>query len=113
VRIILENEGKFLPGMDQIVFQYSSESAARVQRVARIEALLLSITLLVLGLEGVFIFRPAALRLRRTIEELWDTEDRLRREKATAERLLAAQRAPAPPAAVRGRPTPTLGIVKG
>lgn len=91
-RTLLENEPRFLPGMDKIVFQYSSESAERVARVARLEMALLLVTLLVLALEGSFIFRPAALRLKRTIENLWDTEDRLRREKASAERLLAAQK---------------------
>lgn len=99
LRTILDNESKFLPGMDRIVFQYSDESAARVAWVARTELALLVITLLVLALEGAFVFRPAAQRLRRTIEDLWDTEDRLRREKASAERMLAStQRAPTPSA---------------
>jgi nitrate/nitrite-specific signal transduction histidine kinase len=111
VRSILQNESAFLPGMDQIVFQYSSESTQRVARMARLEGLLLATTLLVLGLEGLFIFRPAAQRLRRTIEELWDVEDRLRREKAVAERLLAAQKTPPPPA-TRGKQLPALGVVK-
>jgi nitrate/nitrite-specific signal transduction histidine kinase len=96
VRVILQNEAKFLPGMDQIVSTYSNESSDRVMRVARLEIALLVVTLLVLALEGAFIFRPAAERLRRTIEELWDTEDRLRREKALAERLLVTS-APKPP----------------
>jgi nitrate/nitrite-specific signal transduction histidine kinase len=114
LRVILENESKFLPGMDQIVFQYSSESSERVHGVARLEALLLAVTLLILALEGIFIFRPAVMRLRRTIEELWDTEDRLRREKAVVERLLASS--PRPPSVTPGvwpKPAPSLGIVKG
>lgn len=111
VRVILENEAKFLPGMDQIVFQYSNESGKRVERVARLEGLLLVATLLVLALEGAFIFRPAVQRLRRTIEELWDTEDRLRREKAAVERLLGTQKTPAPPQ-TRAKPLPALGVVK-
>jgi nitrate/nitrite-specific signal transduction histidine kinase len=115
VRTILQSEARFLPGMDQIVFQYSSESSSRVERVARLEALLLVVTLLVLALEGAFVFRPAVLRLRRTIEELWDTEDRLRREKANVERLLASSQKPpavssAPP---RVKAVPVLGAVKG
>jgi nitrate/nitrite-specific signal transduction histidine kinase len=115
VRVILQNESRFLPGMDQIVFQYSSESGERVERVARLEALLLAVTLLVLALEGAFVFRPAVLRLRRTIEELWDTEDNLRREKANVERLLASSQKPP---AVSGVPLhakslPALGVVKG
>lgn len=103
-RVVLENEPRFLPGMDKIVFQYSAESARRVARVERLELALLLVTLLVLALEGGFVFRPAALRLKRTIENLWDTEDRLRREKASAERMLA-QHTPAPrPAMARMSP---------
>jgi nitrate/nitrite-specific signal transduction histidine kinase len=115
VRVILENEAKFLPGMDQIVFQYSSESSERVHGVAHLEALLLAVTLLILALEGIFIFRPAARKLRHTIEELWDTEDRLRREKAVVERLLSAssQRPPAVGPGPWPKPVPSLGIVKG
>jgi nitrate/nitrite-specific signal transduction histidine kinase len=115
VRVILQNESQFLPGMDQIVFQYSHESSERVGRVARLEALLLIVTLLVLGLEGAFIFKPAASRLKRTIEELWDTEDRLRREKANVERLLASTQKAAPASvSARGKtPLANLGVVKG
>jgi len=115
IGVILQNESKFLPGMDHIVFQYSSESGQRVMRVAYLEALLLLVTLVVLALEGLFVFRPAARRLRSTIEELWDTEDRLRREKANAERLLAAsQKPPAVAGAARGKaPLHALGVVKG
>jgi nitrate/nitrite-specific signal transduction histidine kinase len=115
VRIILQDEPKFLPGMDQIVFAYSAESGERVQEVARLEALLLAITLAVLALEGAFVFRRAALRLRRTIEELWDTEDRLRREKANVERLLASSQKPPPsgPTPRSRTPLAALGVVKG
>jgi hypothetical protein len=114
LRVILENEAKFLPGMDQIVFQYSSESSERVHGVALLEALLLAVTLLILALEGVFIFRPAARKLRRTIEELWDIEDRLRREKAVVERLLASSQRPPPVGpGPWPKPVPALGVVKG
>lgn len=113
-RVILEHESKFLPGMDQIVFQYSSESGARVARVARLEWLLLFVTLGLLALEGAFVFRPAAVKLRRTIEELWDTEDNLRREKANVERLLAnAQKSAAPPGVRPKAPLALLGVSKG
>lgn len=107
VRVILDNEAKFLLGMDRIVFQYSAESAERVAWVARTELGLLLVTLLVLALEGAFVFRPAAQRLRRTIEDLWDTEDRLRREKASAERVVASMQR-APTASVR----PPLAIIE-
>jgi nitrate/nitrite-specific signal transduction histidine kinase len=94
---LLENESAFLEGMDRIVFQYDEEAHARVRRLSRIELALLLATLGVLLLEGFFIFRPAAARLKRVVEDLWDTEDDLRRQKANVERLLAGR----PPAESR------------
>jgi hypothetical protein len=49
------------------------------------------VTLLILTAEGLFVFRPAVRHLRQVIEDLWQTEDELRREKALAERRLIAQ----------------------
>jgi nitrate/nitrite-specific signal transduction histidine kinase len=93
VRVLLGSEARFLEGMDRIVFQYDAEAHQRVARLSRIELALLFGTLIVLVLEGLFIFRPASQRLKRVIEDLWDTEDDLRRQKANVERLLAGRSA--------------------
>jgi len=90
-RVLLENEGAFLKGMDAIVFQYDSEANARVTQLKHVELVLLALTLLILAAEGLFVFRPAVRHLRQVIEDLWATEDELRREKALAERRLLAQ----------------------
>jgi len=64
-RVLLENEPAFLQGMDAIAFQYDSESSARVAELKRIELLLTAMTLTILALEGLFVFRPAVQILRK------------------------------------------------
>ena len=56
--------------MDAIVFQYDKEATARVERLKRVELLLLLVTLGVLLLEGLYVFRPAAREIRTTITDL-------------------------------------------
>jgi len=69
-RVLLDNEPAFLKGMDAIAFQYDSESSTRVAELKRIELLLTAMTLLILALEGLFVFRPAVQILRRLIADL-------------------------------------------
>ena len=90
-RVLLDSEPAFLKGMDAIVFQYDAEANARVTQLKHIELALMLLTLLILAVEGLFVFRPAVTQLRRVIEDLWQTEDELLREKAIAERRLIAQ----------------------
>jgi nitrate/nitrite-specific signal transduction histidine kinase len=102
-RVLLSSESAFLKGMDAIVFQYDSEANERVAALKRVELVLLFLTLLILTIEGLFVFRPAVRHLRRIIEDLWETEDELRREKALAERRLLVER-PIPPSQRRLNP---------
>jgi signal transduction histidine kinase len=69
-------EGTYLQGMDKIVFQYDAEASSRVNNSRRIEIVLLISTLLVLLLEGFFIFRPAVNQIRHTIYKLTDSEQK-------------------------------------
>ncbi|MEP7051665.1 MAG: type IV pili methyl-accepting chemotaxis transducer N-terminal domain-containing protein [Pseudomonadota bacterium] len=94
-KTLLESEPAFLKGMDAIVFQYDAEANARVTRLTHVEFGLMLVTLIILAAEGLFVFRPAVRHLRKVIEELWETEDELRREKALAERRLLEQQPPA------------------
>src|SRR2546422_3110957 len=57
VQTILANESDFLVGMDKIVSQYQTEAEGRVTILKTTELTLLGITLLVLLVEGSFIFR--------------------------------------------------------
>lgn len=68
--VIQENEAPFLQGMDRIVFQYNQEAQTRVATLQWIEISLLLTTLVVLCLEGWFIFRPAVRRIRSSLHEI-------------------------------------------
>jgi PAS domain S-box-containing protein len=73
---MLANENLFLEGMDAIVHQYESEALERVFFLKKIETILLSITLLILLFEGIFVFRPAVQTIKRTIRELLLSEEK-------------------------------------
>lgn len=67
---ILQNEPEFLNVMNKIVFQYDYEASKKVDFLKKIELLLLILTLFILVLEGFFIFKPAAIKIRDTIKDL-------------------------------------------
>ncbi|QHT67492.1 histidine kinase [Rhodocytophaga rosea] len=71
---VLRNEHPYLQLMDKIVFQYDAEAIQRVNTSQRIETILLISTLIVLLLEGIFIFRPAVSQIRHTIQMLVNSE---------------------------------------
>ena len=67
---ILWHERPFLLGMDHIVNQYDLEAHAKVQTLSRMEYALLFVSLLVILLEILFIFRPIAAHVNRTMNKL-------------------------------------------
>ncbi|NEO58191.1 MAG: response regulator [Okeania sp. SIO3B5] len=69
VETILKNEALFLPRMNQIVFQYDAEAQEKVQQARRIENLLLTVAILLLISEGVFVFRPAVNQIQVYLEQ--------------------------------------------
>ncbi|WP_353570897.1 response regulator [Candidatus Albibeggiatoa sp. nov. BB20] len=71
---ILEHEGAFLKWMNTITFQYDAEATARVKGLKWIELSLMCVTLLVLLLEGLLIFRPAANVIKRQIDQIKKSE---------------------------------------
>jgi signal transduction histidine kinase len=72
---ILDNEPKFLVGMDLIVNQYALEAQEKVETVSMLEYILLGITLLVIVAEIAFIFRPTAIAVSQTVSKLIASED--------------------------------------
>ena len=77
LRIILRDEFPFLQRMNDIVFQFDTESFERVQTLERIEWLLTFATLLVLLIEGFFIFKPVVNYTRHVIRRLDRSEKAL------------------------------------
>ncbi len=82
---ILRHEPEFLQGMDTIVSEYAAEASRRVVQVERIELGLLLVTLGVLLLEGLFVFRPAVRRIRTMLGALEATGAKLAAARDAAE----------------------------
>ena len=82
---ILSQEAAYLAGMDEIVSHYEAESHERVARLLRLERTLLGFTLVVLLLEGLLVFRPAARRIAASILALRRAGEELRVAKEAAE----------------------------
>ena len=76
MQIILNNELIFLKKQDKIVFQYDIEAKAKVESLKKMEFSLLAFTIIVLVLEGLFVFRPAVRYIRRTIKMLIQEENK-------------------------------------
>lgn len=77
MNVILHDEVSFLRQMNAIVFQFDTESFARVQQLERIEWLLAIGILLTLLIEGVFVFRPVVGHTKRVISRLAQSEKSL------------------------------------
>jgi len=92
IQTILDAQSNFLVGMDRIVLQYQQEAQDHVLHMKMIEFILFSSTLLILLLEGTFVFRPAAQRIYQTVTDLLQANERATRAEVTrkkAERILA------------------------
>lgn len=70
VNTLLQNEQYFLTKMDAIVNVYDSISKERLQQLKLKEYLLLGISLLILLLEVLFIFKPMSIQIKQTIGDL-------------------------------------------
>jgi len=74
INSILENEPSYLIGMNDIVFQYDKEAREKVLGLKNTEVIILVISLSIILLELLFIFRPIARNVRSTIKALVDSE---------------------------------------
>jgi signal transduction histidine kinase len=71
---LLENESTFLEKMDKIVFQYDQEAREKVAVLSKLEYILLAISIVVIALEILFVFRPTTIRVNQTIDQLMLSE---------------------------------------
>ena len=76
---ILLHEKPFLAGMELIVNQYDREAKAKVSSLRTMEYIVLAISLLVIALEVIFIFRPTARQVNNTIGKLISSEKNARK----------------------------------
>ena len=99
LRDLLAAERAYLPQMNAVVFEYDAESAAAVRWLRAVEGALLALTLVVLLLEGLFVFRPVVARVREAFRRLERANGQLTAANAdlvaARERAGAAERAKA------------------
>lgn len=74
INAILDNERVFLEGMDAIVFQYDREARSKVDQLRKTEIYLFVISILIILLELLFVFRPLARNVRKTVVDLQESE---------------------------------------
>ncbi len=95
VRQVLLAEQTFMKGMNAIILGYNQQAEEGVARLQLIEHMLLGLTLLVLLLEGLLVFRPAVQQIHQTLTALavslkqsQDMAHQLSIEQEQSERLL-------------------------
>lgn len=71
---ILEHQHDFLDGMNAIVFQYDHEAKQKISRLSTLEYALLIISIVVIILEILFVFRPTAVQVNKTVNQLIASE---------------------------------------
>ncbi len=89
--VVRVHQDVFLAGMDRIVAEYEREARQRIVGLRRLELILLALALLVLGLLGAFVFRPAVSDLRSQLTEravVQHTLDASEAERQTIQRQL-------------------------
>jgi len=73
-RTVLEHEKIFLEGMNAIVDQYAIDAQERVESLSVMEFIFVGISLLVIFLEIVYVFRPTAQQVSLAVDKLTDSE---------------------------------------
>lgn len=74
IKNLLNNETTFLQKMDQIVYQYDYEARIKIDRLSKLEYILLIISIVVIVLEIFFVFRPTTVQVNNTINQLISSE---------------------------------------
>src|SRR5690606_13263605 len=70
LRLLLKNEKLFLNGLDNIVNQHDEEAMAKEIFLRQAELVLLELTMIILLLEGWFVFRSAVKTINTPIDAL-------------------------------------------
>jgi adenylate cyclase len=81
LRSLVAQEGIFVKNMDQVIAFYQDQAIAKTRWLQFVEVSLLGLTLLVLLLEAILVFRPATQKIHQTLSALSE-------EKEKSERLL-------------------------
>jgi two-component system sensor histidine kinase DegS len=74
LKTLLDNEFIFLQKMDIIVFQYDKEARLKIGVLSKLEYILLIISIIVIALEILFVFRPTTIQVNNTVNQLIASE---------------------------------------
>lgn len=74
LKSVIDNEKLFLNHMNKIVYQYDDEAKSKVLFLKKNEFILFILTIVILIVEGIFIFRPVSIKIKQVIAELIDSE---------------------------------------
>ncbi|MBD1911432.1 adenylate/guanylate cyclase domain-containing protein [Leptolyngbya sp. FACHB-16] len=85
----MELEHRFMRDLDQLILTYNQQVAASTQYLKQLELGLLVVTLGVLAMEGLVVFRPAVNKIRETMRALAES---LQKTQAMAKRLEQEQK---------------------
>ena len=85
---LIQAELDFTRITDEMIAWYSQKVKENVSQLRLLEFVLLGGTLLLLGLEGLFIFRPAVDRLRSSLQRLSNALSNIQNEQEKSEKLL-------------------------
>ncbi len=77
VQTLQSHEAAFLVGMNDLVFRMADEASARVSTMRTVSLVLLVLTLGTLAVEGLYVFRPAARSVRRSLDAANDANAEL------------------------------------
>lgn len=76
INAVIFYEPLFLKQMDAIVYQYEIEAQKKISRLKKIEYSFFLLIFLILILEFLFLFRPAALSIKKTILDLLNAKEK-------------------------------------
>ena len=84
--LLFISEAEFLPRMDRIVGQFDKESSQGIISLKKLEVFLAVMALIVLLLEGLFIFRPIFQKISTSFSKQKEGEDKLIKKNKALER---------------------------
>ena len=76
---VFSEESSFLKGMEEVVLQYDKEASDKIAWLSDLEYGLLIVSLLVIAIEIIFIFRPTAIHVNNAINKLVVSEKNAKR----------------------------------
>ncbi len=93
LRTLLDDEVQFISGMEEIVAAFQFAQEERVARLSAIEKILFALAMLTLLGEGLFVFRPITVAIRRSVNRLESTRQQLAQRNAELAASLEAAEA--------------------